>query len=35
VKVAADRITTRLVYLDDHGIAQVADEYTARALQAP
>jgi hypothetical protein len=32
--VTADRITTRLVYLDDNKVAHVADEHTAVALPA-
>ena len=34
VKVDADTIATRLVYLDEQGRAQVADEHAARALPA-
>ncbi len=34
VKVDADSITTRLVYLDESGAAKVADEHSGRALPA-
>ena len=34
VKVSADSIATKLVYIDDEGRAQVADEHTGRALPA-
>jgi hypothetical protein len=32
VKIEADRIATKLVYVDDDSVVQVADEHLARAL---
>jgi hypothetical protein len=34
VNVGAERITTRLVYIDENKVSHVADEHAARALPA-